>query len=53
MGELINQETDLVVRGEAEDGHGALEAVDSTQPDIAIVDISLTDTYGIELIKDL
>jgi DNA-binding NarL/FixJ family response regulator len=53
LGELINQEPDLVVCGEAEDGHGALEAVESTQPDIAIVDISLKDTYGIELIKDL
>ena len=53
LGELINQEPDLSVCGEAEDGHGALEAVESTKPDIAIVDISLKDTYGIELIKDL
>jgi DNA-binding NarL/FixJ family response regulator len=53
LGELINQEEDLVVCGEAEDGQGALEAVESAQPDIAIVDISLKDTYGIELIKDL
>jgi DNA-binding NarL/FixJ family response regulator len=53
LGELINSEEDLVVCGEAEDGNGALEAVESTKPDIAIVDISLKDTYGIELIKDL
>ena len=53
LGELINQEPDLLVCGEAEDGHGALEAVERSQPDIAIVDISLKDTYGIELIKDL
>jgi DNA-binding NarL/FixJ family response regulator len=53
LGELINQESDLVVCGEAVDGHGALEQVEETHPDVAIVDISLKDTYGIELIKDL
>jgi DNA-binding NarL/FixJ family response regulator len=53
LAELINRELDLVVCGEAEDGHGALEAAESLFPDVAIVDISLKDTYGIELIKDL
>jgi DNA-binding NarL/FixJ family response regulator len=53
LGELIALEPDLTVCGEAEDGHGALLAVESTSPDVAIVDISLKDTYGIELIKDL
>jgi DNA-binding NarL/FixJ family response regulator len=53
LGELIAQEPDLTVCGEAEDAHGALEAAEKTQPDIAIVDISLKDSYGIELVKDL
>jgi DNA-binding NarL/FixJ family response regulator len=53
LGDLIAEEPDLVVCGEAEDGHGALEAVEKTRPDVAVVDISLKDTYGIELIKDL
>src|SRR5687768_11756336 len=53
LGELIALEPDLMVCGEAEDGPGALEAVEASEPDIAIIDISLKDTYGIELIKDL
>src|SRR5688500_4072482 len=53
VSELINQEPDLVVCGEAEEAVGAMEAVEQFRPDIAIVDISLKDTYGIELIKDM
>ena len=53
VAELINQEPDLLVCGEAEDGHQALAAVASLGPDIAVVDITLKDTYGIELIKDI
>jgi DNA-binding NarL/FixJ family response regulator len=52
LAELINQESDLVVCGEAEDSHQARKAVAELQPDIAIVDITLKDTYGIELIKE-
>jgi DNA-binding NarL/FixJ family response regulator len=53
VAELINQEPDLLVCGEAEDAHQALAAVAALRPDIAIVDITLKDTYGIELIKDI
>jgi DNA-binding NarL/FixJ family response regulator len=53
LADLINEEPDLVVCGEAEDGHGALEAIKNLRPDVAIVDITLKDTYGIELIKDI
>ena len=53
LAELINAEADLVVCGEAEDAHGAMKFIDASEPDIAIVDISLKDSYGIELIKDL
>src|SRR5690349_21253446 len=52
LAELINQQRDLVVCGEAEDSHQARKAVAELQPDIAIVDITLKDTYGIELIKE-
>src|SRR5690349_16948037 len=52
LGEMIQQEPDLTVCGEAEDAHEALRAVESLSPDLAIVDISLKDTYGIELVKD-
>src|SRR5688572_8844522 len=53
VAELINQEPDLVVCGEAEDAREALAAAKSLSPDMAIVDITLKDTYGIELIKQL
>ncbi len=53
LAELINQEPDLNVCGEAEDSHQALKAVEALAPDLAIIDITLKDTYGIELIKQL
>jgi DNA-binding NarL/FixJ family response regulator len=53
LGELIAQEADLMVCGEAEDAATALKHIGQLQPDLAIVDITLKDTYGIELIKDL
>ncbi|MCS7033210.1 MAG: response regulator transcription factor [Phycisphaerae bacterium] len=51
--ELIHQEGDLEVCGEAEDSHQALRAVENLKPDLAIVDITLKDTFGIELIRQL
>ena len=53
LAELINQEPDLQVCGEAEDALNARKLIEARPPDIAIVDITLKDTYGIELIKDL
>src|SRR5690242_15182646 len=53
LGELIAQETDLEVCGEAEEANTALKMIGALQPDIAIVDITLKDTYGIELVKNL
>ena len=50
---LINQEPDLVTCGEAEDAFSGLEAVEELMPNIVIVDLSLKDTHGIELIKDI
>jgi DNA-binding NarL/FixJ family response regulator len=53
VSELINQEADLEVCGEAEDAVQALKAVEDHKPDLAIVDITLKDSYGIELIRQL
>ena len=50
---LIDQQTDLAVCGEAATAAEAMRAVGSSKPDVAVVDISLTDSSGIELIKDL
>jgi DNA-binding NarL/FixJ family response regulator len=51
--ELIDREPDLEVCGEAEDRHEALEVIAATCPHLAIVDLSLKTSLGIELIKDL
>jgi DNA-binding NarL/FixJ family response regulator len=50
---LINEEKDLVVAGEAEDVNEAKRAIERTSPDMVIVDITLKDKSGLELIKFL
>ncbi len=51
LAELIGQEADLSVCGEAQNASEALQAIAVSKPDIALVDVSLQDTGGIELIK--
>lgn len=51
--QLIANEPDLEVCGEADDAPAALEAAEDCKPDIAVVDITLRSTNGLELIKDL
>jgi DNA-binding NarL/FixJ family response regulator len=53
LAQLIDQEKDLEVCGQAEDAHEAMQAIRQLHPDMVIVDISLKDTSGMELIKDL
>jgi DNA-binding NarL/FixJ family response regulator len=48
---LINAEADLVVCGEASSSPSALDAMRNLNPDVALLDISLPGTNGIELIK--
>lgn len=50
---LISQHDRFEVCGEAENAPRALELVAKLQPDLAIVDISLQSTNGIELTKGL
>jgi len=50
---LINQQPDLSVCGEAETAPEAMQSILAIKPDIAIVDISLKKSSGIELIKGL
>jgi len=53
LAQLINQEADMAVCGEAEDAPKAFEAFSTLQPDVAVVDISLKGGNGIELIKNV
>jgi len=50
---LIHQQPDLAVCGEAETAAEARARITAQKPDVAIVDIGLKDSSGIELIKDL
>lgn len=49
---LIEQEDDLTVCGEAETTREAKTAIRELKPDVVIVDISLKQGDGIELVKD-
>jgi DNA-binding NarL/FixJ family response regulator len=53
LAQLINQEADLMVCGEAEEAPKAFEAVGTLNPDVAVVDISLKGGNGLELIKNI
>jgi DNA-binding NarL/FixJ family response regulator len=50
---LIHQQPDLIVCGESEDAPHALQKISATKPDVVIVDISIKQGSGIELIKSL
>jgi len=52
IAQLVNEQPDLQVCGEAEDRAGALALLEGARPDLAVVDISLKDQSGLELIKD-
>ena len=51
--QLINHEPDLVVSAEAENADQALDALKKVSVDIAIVDISLNGTNGIQLTEKI
>ena len=53
LANLINQQTDMAVTGEAEDSGGAITGIGTNLPDIVLVDISLKNESGLELVKTL
>lgn len=50
---LIDREPDLVVAWQAENAAQALDTVVTEEPELALVDITLPDKSGLDLIKDL
>lgn len=50
---LINGQDDLIVCGEAKDSAQALDGIMKARPDVAIIDISLENESGLELVKQL
>ena len=51
--QILNQEQDLTVCGEAGDATEALRAIARLRPDLMLVDISLPGKSGLELIKEV
>src|SRR6516162_10683412 len=50
---LINGQNDLIVCGEAKDSAEAIHGIAKGRPDVAVIDISLTNESGLELVKHL
>jgi DNA-binding NarL/FixJ family response regulator len=53
LANLIDQQPDLAVCGEAGSAAAAMSGIGSAKPDVAVVDISLGGRSGLELIRDL
>jgi DNA-binding NarL/FixJ family response regulator len=53
LAQLINKDLQMTVCGEADNILDAMRIIEEMKPDIAIVDITLSGSSGLELIKDL
>jgi DNA-binding NarL/FixJ family response regulator len=51
--EVINRESDLTVCAAAEDRAGAVQAIETTRPGLVVIDLTLKNSSGMELIKDI
>jgi len=51
--QLIGHEADMEVCGEAEDAQTALRAIKEARPDLVLLDVSLKESDGLELAKEL
>ena len=50
---LINGQDDLIICGEAKNSAQALDGIMKADPDVALIDISLENESGLELVKQL
>ena len=53
IAQLINRQSDLVVCGEKEDASRAMTAIEQLHPNLVIADISLKDSSGLELMRNI
>lgn len=51
--QLIADEPDLEICGECESAEEALRLVETTRPDLVVLDLSLKGTHGLTLIRDI
>src|SRR5262245_19722515 len=53
LANLINAQANLIACGNAEDSAQAIAGMVKTQPNVALIDISLQNESGLELVKHL
>jgi DNA-binding NarL/FixJ family response regulator len=53
LSQLINRELDMEVCGEADDAQEGLRLIRDTSPNLAIVDVTLKGSSGLELVKSI
>lgn len=53
LAQLIRQEADLAVCGEADHGQGISSVIAEVKPDVVILDLTLKDVSGIDVIKEI
>src|ERR1044071_2124873 len=53
IAQLINRQADMMVCGEEEDASRALSAIEKLKPNLVIADISLKDSSGLELMRNI
>jgi DNA-binding NarL/FixJ family response regulator len=53
IAQLINRQTDMTVCGEEEDASRAMGAIEALKPNLVIADISLKDSSGLELMRNI
>lgn len=53
LAQLIRMESDLDVCGEAGSAAEALKVIAKLKPDLVVVDLTLPDKHGLELVKDI
>src|SRR5690625_6256375 len=51
--DTISTKMDLEVVGEAESGYEAFHIIEKQRPNVAIVDISLKDGHGLDLVQNI
>src|SRR5204863_9051760 len=51
--QLIAQQPDMAVCAQAEDAPEAIEAIAASSPDVAVVDLTLKTSDGLELVKNI
>ena len=53
IAQLINRQNDMMVCGEEEDASRALDAIGTLKPNLVIADISLKDSSGLEMMRNI